>query len=157
MHQLFISKDFETSLLTLLGVSLVLWRRKADNALSNPCFMALPLNFTTSAFPILNYFTSKIFVRSRRDWKEKNARKDPDIYFSVFPSSWIKNAHTSPCKYFISPLHPSNLAAEAISILFNKLQFSFLPQNIPSNGDDTWDNDDDILECEKSNFHSLNL
>jgi hypothetical protein len=32
-------KDFETSLLTLLGVSLVLWRRKADNALSNPCFI----------------------------------------------------------------------------------------------------------------------
>jgi hypothetical protein len=32
------SKDFETSLLTLLGVSLVLWRRKADNAPSNPLF-----------------------------------------------------------------------------------------------------------------------
>jgi hypothetical protein len=54
-------EGFETSLLTLLGVSLVLWRRKADNALSNPCFMALPLNFTTSAFPIPNYFTFKIF------------------------------------------------------------------------------------------------
>jgi hypothetical protein len=39
---IFISKDFETSLLTLLGVSLVLWRRNADSALSNPCFMALP-------------------------------------------------------------------------------------------------------------------
>jgi hypothetical protein len=38
MCQLFISKDFETSLLTLLGVSLVLWRRKADNADSNPLF-----------------------------------------------------------------------------------------------------------------------
>jgi hypothetical protein len=61
MCQLFISKDFETSLLTLLGVSLVLWRRKADNTLSNPCFMALPLNFTTSAFPISNYFTFKNF------------------------------------------------------------------------------------------------
>jgi hypothetical protein len=64
-------EEFETSLLTLLGVSLVLWRRKADNALSNPCFMALPLNFTTSAFPIPNYFTFKNFVRSRRDWKKK--------------------------------------------------------------------------------------
>ena len=54
-------EEFETSLLTLFGVSLVLWRRKADNALSNPCFMALPPNFTTSAFPISNYFTFKIF------------------------------------------------------------------------------------------------
>jgi hypothetical protein len=52
-------EGFETSLLTQLGVSLVLWRRKADNALSNPCFMAIPLNFTTSAFPITNYFTFK--------------------------------------------------------------------------------------------------
>jgi hypothetical protein len=64
-------EEFETSLLTLLGVSLVLWRRKADNALSNPCFMALPPNFTTSEFPISNYFTFKFFVRSRRDWKKK--------------------------------------------------------------------------------------
>ena len=43
-------EEFETSLLTLFGV--FLWRRKADSALSNPCFMALPPNFTTSAFPI---------------------------------------------------------------------------------------------------------
>jgi hypothetical protein len=61
MCQLFISKDFETSLLTLRGVSLILWRRKADNTLSNPCFMALPLNFTTSAFPIPDYFNFKNF------------------------------------------------------------------------------------------------
>jgi hypothetical protein len=54
-------KEFETSLLTLFGVSLVLWRRKADNALSNPCFMALSPNFTTSVFPISNYFTFKNF------------------------------------------------------------------------------------------------
>jgi hypothetical protein len=54
-------EGFETSLLTLLGVSLVLWRRKADNTLSNPCLMALPLNFTTSAFPFPNYFTFKNF------------------------------------------------------------------------------------------------
>jgi hypothetical protein len=54
-------EEFETSLLTLFGVSLVLWRRKADNALSNPCFMTLPPNFTTSEFPIFNYFTFKNF------------------------------------------------------------------------------------------------
>jgi hypothetical protein len=64
-------EEFETSLLTLFGVSLVLWRRKTDSALSNPCFMALPPNFTTSEFPISNYFTFKIFVRSCRDWKKK--------------------------------------------------------------------------------------
>jgi hypothetical protein len=74
------NEGFETSLLTLFGVSLVLWRRKADNALNKPCFMALPLNFTTSAFPIPNYFTFKnlkFFVRSRRDWKEKMPGRIP--------------------------------------------------------------------------------
>jgi hypothetical protein len=54
-------EEFETSLLTLFGVSLVLWRRKADSALSNPCFMTLPPNFTTSEFPISNYFTFQNF------------------------------------------------------------------------------------------------
>jgi hypothetical protein len=81
MFQLFISKEFETSLLTLLGVSLVLWRRKADNTLSNPCFMALPLNFTTSAFPIPNYFTFKNFVRSHCDWKEKCREGSRQVLF----------------------------------------------------------------------------
>jgi hypothetical protein len=73
-----LSKDFETSLLTLLGVSLVLWRRKAENALSNPCFMALPLNFTTSAFLIPDYFTFKIFCEKSSRLEGKNAGKDPD-------------------------------------------------------------------------------
>jgi hypothetical protein len=72
-------EGFETSLLTLFGVSLVLWRRKADNALSNPCFMALPLNFTTSAFPIPITSLLKIFVRSRRDWKEKMPGRIPTL------------------------------------------------------------------------------
>ncbi len=54
-------EEFETSLLTLLGMSLVLWRRNADSALCNPCFMTLPLNFTTSEFSISNYYTFKIF------------------------------------------------------------------------------------------------
>jgi hypothetical protein len=85
MCQLFISKDFETSLLTLLSVSLVLWRTKADNTLSNPCFMALPLNFTTSAFPIPNYFTFKNFLLEVVAIERKNAGKDPDSnYFDIF-------------------------------------------------------------------------
>jgi hypothetical protein len=29
---------------------------KADSALSNPCFMTSPSYFTTSEFPISNYF-----------------------------------------------------------------------------------------------------
>jgi hypothetical protein len=68
-------EEFETSLLTLFGVSLVLWRRKADSALSNPCFMTLPPNFTTSEFPITSLLKS--FVRSRRDWKKKMPARIP--------------------------------------------------------------------------------
>jgi hypothetical protein len=63
---------FETSLLTLLGVSLVLWRRKADNEHSNPLFYGpSPLNsqHLHFQFPIASLL--KIFVRSRRDWEKK--------------------------------------------------------------------------------------
>ncbi len=66
------SKDFETSLLTLLGVSLVLWRRKANNEHSNPLFYGpSPLNsqHLHFQFPITSLL--KIFVRSRRDWEKK--------------------------------------------------------------------------------------
>jgi len=39
--QLFISKDFETSLLTRLGVSLVLWRReRLITSIATPGFIA---------------------------------------------------------------------------------------------------------------------
>ena len=72
MCQLFISKDFETSLLTLLGVSLVLWRRKADNAHSNPLFYGpRPLTSQHLHFQFLIVTLLKFFVRSRRDWKKK--------------------------------------------------------------------------------------
>jgi hypothetical protein len=70
-------EGFETSMLTLLGVSLVLWRRNADSALSNPCFMTLPLTSQTSEFPIFNLI--QLFVRSRRDWKEKMPGRIPTI------------------------------------------------------------------------------
>jgi hypothetical protein len=76
MCQLFISKDFETPLLTLLGVSLVLWRRKADNEHSNPLFYGpSPLNsqHLHFQFPIASLL--KIFVRSRRDWEKKCLRE----------------------------------------------------------------------------------
>ncbi len=54
-------EEIETSLLTLIGVSLVLWRGKADSPLSNPCFMTLPSDFTTSEFPIFIYFSFQNF------------------------------------------------------------------------------------------------
>jgi len=70
--QLFISKDFETSLLTLFGVSLVLWRRKADNEHSNPLFYGpSPLNSQHLHFQFTVASLLKIFVRSRRDWEKK--------------------------------------------------------------------------------------
>jgi hypothetical protein len=39
--------------------------------IATPCFMALAPKFTTSAFPIPNYFTFKNLVRSHRDWEKK--------------------------------------------------------------------------------------
>jgi hypothetical protein len=78
MCQLFISKDFETSLLTLLGVSLVFWRRKAENKHSYPLFYGpSTLNSQHLHFQIPITSLLKIFVRSCHDW-EKNAGKDPD-------------------------------------------------------------------------------
>jgi hypothetical protein len=90
MCQLFIPKDFETSLLTLLGVSLVLWRRKADNALSNPCFMALPLTSQHLHFQFLITSLLKFFVRSRRDWKEKMPGRIPTVIMRCL-SSTVQN------------------------------------------------------------------
>jgi hypothetical protein len=69
---------FETSLLTLFGVSLVLWRRKADNAHSNPLFYGpSPLNsqHLHFQFPITSLLKIllEVVVIGR-----KNAGKDPD-------------------------------------------------------------------------------
>jgi hypothetical protein len=53
-------------------VSLVLWRRKADNEHNNPLFYGpSPLNsqHLHFQFPIASLL--KIFVRSRRDWEKK--------------------------------------------------------------------------------------
>ncbi len=78
------SEDSETSLLTLLGMSLVLWRRKADNEHSNPLFYGpSPLNsqHLHFQFPIASLL--KIFVRSRRDWEKKPERISTTCYASV--------------------------------------------------------------------------
>jgi hypothetical protein len=70
-------KEIETLLLTLFGVSLVLWRRNADSALSNPCFMTLPLTSQHLNFQFPIYFNFQNFVRSRRNWKEKMPERIP--------------------------------------------------------------------------------
>ncbi len=78
MCRLSISKDFETSLLTPLGVSLVLWRRKADNEHSNPLFYGpSPLNsqHLHFQFPIASLFKFLLEVVAIG---RKNAGKDPD-------------------------------------------------------------------------------
>ncbi len=63
MCQLFISKDFETSLLTLFGVSLVLWRReRLITSIATPVLLPLAPKFSTSAFPIYSCFTFKNFL-----------------------------------------------------------------------------------------------
>ena len=73
-------EEFETSLLTLLGVSLVLWRRKADNALSNPLFYGpRPLTSQHLHLQFLIVSLLKFFVRSRRDWKEKMSGRIPTL------------------------------------------------------------------------------
>ena len=101
MCQLFVSKDFETSLLTLLGVSLVLWRRKADNAHSNPLFYGpSPLNsqHLHFQFPIASLL--KIFVRIHRDRKKKcreGSRQRVNMYHTLhsYSPSWkLRPAHS---------------------------------------------------------------
>ncbi len=92
MCQLFISKDFETSLLTLLGVSLVLWRRKEDNAHSNPLFYGpRPLTSQHLHFQFLIVTLLKIFVRSRRDWKKKCREGSLQIHYRY---SWANKILT---------------------------------------------------------------
>ena len=69
---LFISKDFVTSLLTLFGVSLVLWRRERQiTSIATPFYCPLSPNSQTSAFLIYSCYTFRNFVRSRRDWEKK--------------------------------------------------------------------------------------
>ncbi len=84
MCQLSISKDFEISLLTLLGVSLVLWRRKADNEHSNPLFYGpSPLNsqHLQFQFPIASLLKILLEVVAIG---RKNAGKDPDSTQQVY-------------------------------------------------------------------------
>jgi hypothetical protein len=77
------SKDFETSLLTLLGVSLVLWRGKADNEHSNPLFYCpSPLNSQHLHFQFTVASLLKILLEVVAIGR-KNAGKDPDRWYEL--------------------------------------------------------------------------
>ena len=141
MCQLFISKDFETSLLTLLGVSLVLWRRKADNEHSNPPVLwPLAPKFSTSAFPIPNYFTFKNFVRSHRDWEKKcreGSRHSPSTNRYGFANSCILSVPFC----IVVPTHEKEGGGEILA---------------GREGESTAWNDDDVgLEMKWLAFHIL--
>ncbi len=115
MCQLFISKDFETSLLTLLGVSLVLWRRKAERAQQPPVLWPSPLTsqHLHFQFPITSLL--KIFVRSRCDWKEKYREGSRHSFFVeyffhsallfLFSLSHILYTNFFWNFYFLNPTH----------------------------------------------------
>ncbi len=63
---------FETSLLTLFGVSLVLWRReRLITSIATPVLLPLPLNSQHLHFSFTVASLSKFFVRSRRNWEKK--------------------------------------------------------------------------------------
>jgi hypothetical protein len=86
MCQIFIPKDFKTSLLTLFGVSLVLWRRKADNEHSNLLFYGpSPLNSQHLHFQFTVASLLKIFVVAIG---RKNAGKDPDKLFVLSKNTY---------------------------------------------------------------------
>ncbi len=104
MCQLFTSKDFETSLLTLLGVSLVLWRRKADNEHSNPLFYCpSPLNSQHLHFQFKVASLLKIFVRSRCDWEKKCREESRHFESKMRQSSCTAQA----LKIWITQLNPA--------------------------------------------------
>jgi hypothetical protein len=73
--------------LTLRGVSLVLWRRKADNEQSNLLFYGpSPLNSQHLHFQFTIASLLKFFVRSRRDWEKKcreGSRQELCIHISM--------------------------------------------------------------------------
>jgi hypothetical protein len=130
MCQLFISKDFETALLTLLGLSLVLWRRKADNAHGNPLFYGpSPLNsqHLHFQFPITSLL--KIFVRSCRDWEKKcregsrqyciaiHIRQKPKVRFQL-------NTQQRHCTNNLKQIFPEMKLCNLIPNFYNHLSVS---------------------------------
>ncbi len=127
MCQLSISKDFETSLLTLLSVSLVLWRRKADNEHSNPLFYGpSPLihNICLSNFQLLHFL--KFFVRSRRDWEKKcwEGSRHPWTSCSSVHLLGLQTVHVFPGPTAIQWQWVSHSTpARSIYVIFHQLLF----------------------------------
>jgi hypothetical protein len=85
-------EEIKTSLLTLFGVSLVLWRRNADSVLSNPYFMTLPLTSQTSEFPIFNLLQLLKFLLEVVAIGRKKCREGSRHYpCRKFPRKFSKN------------------------------------------------------------------
>ncbi len=66
--------------------------------------MALAPKFTTSAFPIPNYFTFKNFVRSRRDWEKKC--REGSLTLPLFQSLRLRKPLHSFCALLCCHAHP---------------------------------------------------
>ncbi len=103
-------------------MSLVLLRGKADSAHNNPCFMTSPSEFTTFEFLISNYFNFQIFVRSRREPKEKLPGRVPTITeatkkFYKRPRPLFRPRTNQTCQ------QKSNPSRETVSSLIKKFTF----------------------------------
>ncbi len=79
-------EEFETSLLTLFSRVPGFMEGKADSALSNPCFMTSPSDFTTFEFPISNYFNFQNLLEVVAI-KRKNCR-DGSRHYIYMKSLW---------------------------------------------------------------------
>jgi hypothetical protein len=93
-------EETETSLLTLLGVSLVLWRRNADSALSNPCFMTLPLTSQHLNFQFPIYFNFQNFLLEVVAIGRKKCQKGFNI-----PPLAIATASQTNCNFLCPLMH----------------------------------------------------
>ncbi len=106
-------EEIETSLLTLFGRVLGFMEGKADSALSNPCFMTSPSDFTIFEFPISNYFNFQNFVRSRRNSKEKLPGRVPTIHLLhenvIFFSTGLLNVMSLIQYSFGNPFHKTSV------------------------------------------------
>jgi hypothetical protein len=127
MCQLFTSKDFETSLLTLLGVSLVLWRRKADNEHSNPLFYGpLPQNsqHLHFQFPITSLLKILLEVVAIG---RKNAGKDSDnVFISIKYDKNTQNVKEKEIKVLKQKLGGLDPCTSLLPIQYSTLTPYFL-------------------------------
>ncbi len=103
------SKDFETFLLTLLGVSLVLWRReRLITSIATPVLLPLAPKFSTSAFPIYSCFTFNNPEVCIPDFFPNFhiLQHCMDIYHRESNPVWASTISTDYSKFDIAPKKP---------------------------------------------------